>query len=319
MKWKQDDQGVTLDMGEDIGNLTEMEIKRPTNGDVTLGDGAVHMFKSMLAKVRWPVSQDVPKLAYAVSSLAQVSPAVVEWEQARQLNLVAVVLKKMAKVGQAQIVLPRLRGDKITVVTPFDVSFAKEPGVKSQEGFVPFLTTDDITRGEVPCALVEVQSTTISRVVSESASLSTALDRQLYERWVAPIWVHSEPTCPPEWRHKLTIPGILVTNAKSLYDHLNTTGKIPKERRTMTDLLVARDLIKANAVEWMWLHSKHMRVDILTKMMVAGDTFKMFREKQAFSLIRNGEEQEQEQRRRGLRPGQRLRRQARDKAVTGKD
>ena len=87
----------------------------------------------------------------------------------------------------------------------------------------------------------------------------------------------------------------------------------------MTDLLVARDLIKANAVEWMWLHAKHMLVDILTKMMVAGDTFKMFREKQAFSLIRNGEEQEQEQRRIGLRQGQRLRRQARDKAVTGKD
>ena len=282
-----------------------------------MGDGAVHVFKSMLAKVRWPVSHDVPKLAYALSSLAQISPAVLKWEQARQLNLVAVVLKKMAKVSQAQIVLPRLRGDKITVVTPFDVSFAKEPGVKSQEGFVPFLTTDDITRGEVPCALVEVQSTTISRVVSESASLSTALDRQLYERWVVRIWVHSEHQ--PEWRHKLTIPGILVTNAKSLYDHLNTTGKTPKERRTRMDLLVARDLIKANAVEWMWLHTKHMRVDILTKMMVAGDTFKMFREKQAFSLIRNGEEQEQEQRRKGLRPGQRLRRQARDKAVTGKD
>ena len=37
----------------------------------------------------------------------------------------------------------------------------------------------------------------------------------------------------------------------------------------MTDLLVARDLIKANAVKWMWLHTKHMLVDILTKMMVA--------------------------------------------------
>jgi hypothetical protein len=101
MRWKQDDQGVTLDMGEYIGNLTEMEIKKPTNEDLKLGDGAVHMFRSTLAKVRWPVSHVVPELAYAVSSLAQVSPTALEWEQARQLNLVVVTLKKMAKASQA--------------------------------------------------------------------------------------------------------------------------------------------------------------------------------------------------------------------------
>jgi hypothetical protein len=324
MRWKQDDQGVTLDMGDYIGNLTEMEIQKPTNEDMKLGDGAVHMFRSTLAKVRWPVSHVVPELAYAVSSLAQVSPAALEWDQARQLNLVVVALKKMAKAGQAQIVLPRLRGDKITVVTPFDASFAKEPGMKSQAGFVSFLTTGDVTRGEVPCALVEYQSTTISRVVkstlaSESASLSTALDRQLYLRLLVQSLLHGEPTYAPDWRHKLTIPGILVTDAKSLYDHLNTTGKIPKERQTMIDLLVARDLIEANAVKLMWVPTKHMLADILTKMMLAGDIFKRFRDKQVFSLIRDGEEQEEEQRRLGLRQGQRQRRKARDKAVKEED
>ena len=58
-----------------------------------------------------------------------------------------------------------------------------------------------------------------------------------------------------------------------------------------------------------------MLADILTKMMLAGDIFKMFRERQVFSLIRNGEEQEEEQRSMGLRQGQRQRRKDRDKAV----
>ena len=84
----------------------------------------------------------------------------------------------------------------------------------------------------------------------------------------------------------------------------------------MIDLLHAWDLIEANAVQLMWVHARRTLADILTKMMLAGDISKMFREKQAFSLIRNGEEQEEEI---GLRQGQRLRRQARDKAVTGKD
>ena len=288
MRWKQDDQRVTLDMGDYIGNLTEMEMKKPTNEDVTLGDGALHMFRSTLAKVRWPVSHVVPKLAYAVSSLAQVSPVALEWEQARPLNLVVVALKKMAQAGQAQIVLPRWRGDKVTGVTPFDASFAKGPGMQNREGFVSFLTTGDITRGEVLCALVEFHSTTTSRVVkSMLTSLSTALDRQLYLRLL-----HGEPTYTPERRHKLTMPGILVTDAKSLYDHLNTTGRIPKERQNMIDLLLAWDLIEANAVKLMWVHARRTLADILTKMMLAGDISKMFREKQVFLLIRNGEKQE---------------------------
>ena len=87
----------------------------------------------------------------------------------------------------------------------------------------------------------------------------------------------------------------------------------------MIDLLVARDLIEANAVKLMWVPTKHMLADILTKMMLAGDVFKKFREKQVFSLIRDGVEQEEEQRRLGLRQGQRQRRKARDKAVKEED
>ena len=187
--------------------------------------------------------------------------------------------------------------------------------MQNREGFVSFLTTGDITRGEVLCTLFELHSTTTSRVVkSMLTSLSTALDRQLYLRLL-----HGEPTYTPERRHKLTMPGTLVTDAKSLYDHLNTTGRIPKERQNMIDLLLAWDLIEANAVKLMWVHARRTLADILTKMMLAGDISKMFREKQVFLLIRNGEKQEEKQRRLGLRQGQRQRRKARDKTVIGKD
>ena len=105
--------------------------------------------------------------------------------------------------------------------------------------------------------MVEFQSATISRVVkstlaSESASLTTALDRQLYLRLLVQSLQFGEPVYAPDWRHKLVTPGSLATDAKSLYDHLNTTGKIPKERQTMIDLLVARDLIEAGSVRLCW-------------------------------------------------------------------
>ena len=58
--------------------------------------------------------------------------------------------------------------------------------------------------------------------------------------------LHGETVYDPEWRRKMSVPGILITDAKSLYDYLNTTGKIPKERQIMIDLLVARavDLVR---------------------------------------------------------------------------
>ena len=284
-----------------------------------LSEGAFHVFKSTLAKVRWPVSHVVTHLAYAVSSLAQVSPTSLDWDRAQQLNLVVVTLKKMSQDGKAKTVLPRLRGVEVAIGAAFDASFAKEPGLKSQAGFPSFVTTSKVLQEKVPCALVEYQSTTISRVVestlaSESASLSTALDRQLYLRLLVQCLLHGEPEYTPEWRHKMSTPGILITDAKSLYDHLNTTGKIPKERQTMIDLLVARDLVEAGAVRLCWAPTKHMLADMLTKVMKPSDVYDKFREKHLFSLTRSLEDQFLEQHRLDLRQGQRQRRKARGKA-----
>ncbi len=44
----------------------------------------------------------------------------------------------------------------------------------------------------------------------------------------------------------MKIPGIMVTDAKSLRDHSNSTGEIPKHQ-TMIDLWVARTLVDAGA------------------------------------------------------------------------
>ena len=46
--------------------------------------------------------------------------------------------------------------------------------MKSQACFVSFLTTGDITKGEVPCALVQFQSTTISMVVKSTLATESA-------------------------------------------------------------------------------------------------------------------------------------------------
>ena len=153
-----------------------------------------------------------------------------------------------------------------------------------------------------------------STLANESASLSTALGRQLYLRLLVQSLQRGEPVDTPEWRRKLVILGIWVADAKSRYDHLNTTGKIPKERQTMIDLLAARDLVETSTVRLRWALTKHTLADILTKVMKPAEAFVKFRSKQLFSLVRSKDEQDEEQHRLGLRQGQRQGRKARNKA-----
>ena len=72
-----------------------------------------------------------------------------------------------------------------------------------------------------------------SALAAEFAALVTALDRQLYARLLLESNLF--------WR----IPsGIMVSDAKSLYEHLQKTGSIPKERHTMIDLMAVKVLVE---------------------------------------------------------------------------
>ena len=158
--------------------------------------------------------------------------------------------------GTAKMILHPIDLKTLLIMTPFDASFAEEVGMKSQAGFLSFLTSTKIMQGPATCSLVEFQSGTISRVVkstmaAESASLSIAIDRQLYLRLLTEVILYGEPEpFSHDWRMKLRIPGLCVTDAKSLFDHLGKTGSVPKEKQTLIDLLTARDLVEQEAV---WL------------------------------------------------------------------
>ena len=231
-------------------------------------------------------------------------------------------LQKLVEQGSARLKLRKQDVSDLCVVTSFDASFGGEPGMKSQLGFITFLTSSLVVKQETSCNIVEFQSSTIRRVVkstmaAEAASMSTALDRQLYLRLLVEALLHGEPERGPDWRHKLKVAGILITDARSLFDHLNKTGSFPREKQTLIDLLVARDLTEADAVKVVWVPTTHMLADKLTK--VTGDTpvFEKFMKQGLYCLTQTEEEQEVENRRKELRQGQRQRRKERKQLVKG--
>ena len=110
----------------------------------------------------------------------------------------------------------------------------------------------------------------------------------------------------------------MVTDAKSLYDHLRTTGSVPAERQTLIDLLIARDLSEHGAVEIRWVPTAHQLADILTKMMKPPPTLEVFLRSQLYSLVQSKEESKKEEHLKSLRQGQRKRRKARLNEIKGK-
>ena len=150
-------------------------------------------------------------------------------------------------------------------------------------------------------------------MAAESTSLAQAVDRQLYLRLLIERLLHGGPDRSADWRMHLKVPGIIVTDAKSMYDHLGKSGSTPTERQTLIDLLVARDLQENGAIRLQWLPNKHMLADVLTKATAPNDVYVKFRDRGLYSLVPTEQQGTEEGRRIALRQGQRQRAKDRKK------
>ena len=313
-KWTQKEDGtIVQDMDKYIEeNITDIDpSQEPTKKE----------FRSVLQKLAWPVRQVVPQLAYGASFLAGKVEGPTK-EDAEKLHLLVQELKHLSAQGCTKVIYQPVNLKECVMVTCFDASFAKEPGHKSQSGFITFVSDKRIRENKTPCCMVEFQSVKINRVVkstmaAESASLSKALDRQLYARLLLECILYGEPNYDSNWRHHLKVPGIMVTDAKSLYDHLRTTGSVPSERQTLIDLLIARDLSEHGTVEIRWVPTAHQLADMLTKMMKPPPTAELFLQSQLYSLVQSKEESKKEDHLKELRQGQRKRRKERLQVLKG--
>ena len=78
-------------------------------------------------------------------------------------------------------------------------------------------------------------------MAAESAAFSNAIDKHLYCRPLFQVLLYGEEgLLDGDWKKKPIVEGILVTDARSLYDHIHSTGSLPAERSVMLDLPAAK-------------------------------------------------------------------------------
>ena len=258
----------------------------------------------------------MPQVLYEVSLLAQkVSKATHgDFREAQALHK---RFLQEAEAGRAALKYPKMEGVPY-LVTYFDASLGKEADGKSQLGAIHFLTDEGVMNGPRPACAVEFTTTKSSRVVrssmaAEACSMSVAVDRHMYARLILDMLLRGSYEVTASWRENCHVKGGLVTDAKSLYDHLTTTGQIPKERQTMLDLLASKHLLEGELFKLFWVPTHRQFADVLTKKM-KDVLWEEFVKRGRISLVETEEERATEEHRKELRKGQRLRRKEKMKS-----
>eukprot|EP00971_Amphidinium_carterae_P352216 6492490-Amphidinium_carterae.1 len=251
MELSRTSEGYQLNMAHYALNKIETvpaRRKKGMNPEQLLDDKDKLAFRSLLAKVAWPARKVGLAFAYRCSKLASASNKATYADQA-SLWALTKEMQEAARKGEMKLCYKRdqRKGD-MQLVACHDASFAREPGGKSQEGYIIGLAPVAIDKGPAHFHLVAFSTHRIKRVVkstmaAESASVAEAADMMQYLLVLYRQMTEGEWTPGRDWQAALADqanPGVLVIDGKSLYDHLSTTGNIPSEKQILLDLLYVK-------------------------------------------------------------------------------
>ena len=298
------------------GYTQKIEPMKTVREERDLNDQERTAFRRLIMQLRWPAQHVLPEKLYAVSELAQ---AVTKstMSHARAANSLLATFKKFADDGMMRMVYRPLP-DEPCVVSFFDASLGKSTGVKAQQGQAHFLSVLKVKEEPVVSSMVEFRSSRITRVVksslaAEGNALSTAADEQLFLRLLTGALWYGPEVVKADWKESLRVPGIVVTDAKALFDHLEKTGHMTSERQTMLDILAAKQLVESASMMVAWVPTFRQFADALTKDMV-DELFKKYKCDGLLCLRETADDARLEAHRASLRKAQRERRKLRMKA-----
>ena len=311
-------EGLTDRMDKYVEGIDPLAAPKRKPEDPLTAD-ETSQYRRLVMKMRWPAQHCMPQMLYSVSKLAQkVTKATVQ--DFKDALKTLSTMKEEAKLGRARLWYQKIPEEELQVFSYFDASLGKEDQGRSQLASVHFVGSKKVLTGPGKASVVEFTTNKSTRVVrssmaAEANSMCIAADRHLYIRLILQQLLSGQQDVGSQWRERLRVPGSLVTDARSLFDHLTTTGQIPTERQTLLhDLLTSKDLVESQAVSMKWVPTYKQYADFLTKAMIAW-LWNEYQKTGLISLRETKEEAKQEDYRRGLRKAQRQRRKDRMKKI----
>ena len=277
--YKQDADGtIHMSMQAFADKLRPANIARGSNPDIPLEPHQVKVLRAINGGLNWLSTQSRPDLAAQTSLSQQAFPK----PCIRHLKQAGNVVRRARQHSDLDIVFKPIPLSELTLVCHSDAAFANV-GTHTQAGFIIAFAQKQLNDGKVCCwNPVTWKSYKLPRAVSstlsaESQAMSTAtgtvewLNLLLAETLDGAFDVRS-------YNQVLSKrPPIVVTDCKSLYDHLVSPSSPTsvEDRRTSIDIVIIRDSLKSMTAQIRWVPTDRMLADSLTK--DAGDPIDLLR------------------------------------------
>ena len=306
------ENGIMIDDMTDYAlKIENVDLSKVTKGKLMSED--LTRFRQLVMRMRWPAQHVWPEFMFRISSLAQ-RVGTASFDDMKEAHSLCSEMHAAAHEGRAKITYRPLQGEHL-FVTYFDAALGRKHDGSAQSGEFHLLTDSQALLKSRCSNVLEYHSNKISRIVrssiaAESCALTRAADHQLYNRLLFDALRFGRIDIGSGWRSQLQIPGILVTDAKALYDHCSTTGHLAQERQTAIDLLMAKQMIEEKHMALRWVPTFKQLADSLTKAMKDLLLIQWKRDGQ-ICLISTDQDLIEESRRASIRKGQRERRAAR--------
>ena len=311
VKTRLENQTFVDDMSEYVDKISPAEVT--TKPEEALDRTQLSSFRRLVMQLRWPAHLVMLEFLFQVSQLAQ------EMSRAKGKDLTAAnkllkAMKEAARKGEAKTVLFPVEGAP-TFVTYFDASLGKAESRSAQQGELHFLTGSSVEIQPTKASVIELHSSKVHRIVrsslaAESCALTAAADKLLFNRVLFGALFFGKTDVQPDWRETLQAAGILLTDAKALNDHIHKIGSMASEKQAALDLLMVKRMVEQGILRVRWLPTWKHLADPLTKHM-ATEMYRIFRGSNKLCLIETENDRVEEERRAGIRRGQRERRKQR--------
>ena len=242
--------------------------ERLRNREAELNEKEIGCLRAINGSLNWLANQSRPDLATQVSFSQQSFPRPTISDALAANNAV-----RRAKQHADQTIRFRsIPSESLTLMCHSDAAFGNAKSGATQAGYMVSFTHADMNHGKT-CDWTPMfwKSSRLPRVVSSTLSAeaqSMSLASSMCE-WIALFLSEAldGPSCPRTfWNHKDKRLVMIVTDCKSLYDHLSSqSSPTLDDRRTAIDFVILRDSVSRLGASLRWIPTDRMLADSLTK------------------------------------------------------
>ncbi|CAE7356892.1 RE1 [Symbiodinium natans] len=287
-QFDQSGKDIVIDVSDNTRRTTYIDIAKGRQSSDPITQGEERQLRSVVGSLSWIARQGRPDILYKVSYLqSKVKGATVAiLKEANKCLEIALAGKDFCiryKNGPFDFM-------DLGVLTASDASFAGEPGLRSQQGRIHFLVPRKQLTTPGNCvfdvALISFGSTTIKRVCratlqAETYALQSAQESgDRIRALLAELYGQGSPGADWYDRSRRTVPHMMLTDCRSLSEHLNVEvpsrvqdKRLQIELNALRQALFEDDGTRSTEVfpgagdQVVWTSTATMIADCLTKSM----------------------------------------------------